>query len=253
MSAQKKPLVSCICVTHHNVEILKRSIQCFQDQTYINKEIIVAFESDREDIANYLGELKDSSIRSLLFSKEMQLTLGEKRNLAIESANGFYLCVWDDDDWYNIKRIEIQIQSLKDIRYKSSVLSNIILYDGKTQEAYLSATRWAWEQTLFCEKSIFENSARRYENVNRGEDSPLLYNLKQNDFLSTISHPDLYIYVYHGRNAFHRGHWEVNLLYWAKKLPADQSSAIQNIVEGKVSNYEGSALLKTFLQPGMTG
>jgi hypothetical protein len=116
------------------------------------------------------------------------------------------------------------------------VLSSLILYDTERHEAYLSATRWAWEQTLLCERSVFNNPSLRYATLERGEDSVLVYNLKKNDLLFTAFNPALYVYVYHGKNTWPRKHWEENLIRWATKLSNEQSRVVQQILEGKSDN-----------------
>lgn len=224
------PLVSCICLTHHSVDLLRRSINCFLEQTYPSKELIVAFVENNTSAADLVAQLNNSSIRAVIFSSEKKITLGEKRNLAISYANGYYICNWDDDDWHDQKRIETQVHHLTNTKYKASTLSKIILYDGTSSDAYLSATRWGWEQTLLCEKSLFDNAEWQYQSLDRGEDSPLIYKLKQQDLLVSIPSPELYIYVYHSNNVFHRNHWEVNLLPWAEKLPEDRAAVVRALL-----------------------
>lgn len=247
MPISHQPLVSCICVTHNHIDVLKKSISCFQNQTYANKELIVAFTDDNHSAAELVAGLKDPAIKPLVFPSDESITLGEKRNSAIAYASGFYCCVWDDDDWHHINRIIFHVKSLYETGYKSSALSNVILYDHNTDEAYLSATRQGWEQTLFCEKSVFENPELRYLKTERGEDSSLLFNLKKSGWLLTISKPSLYVYVYHGKNTFHRGHWEVNILPWATKFSPQKSLIIKQIVEGKLSNSGAAIELQKFL------
>ena len=247
MTFLDQQLVSCICITHNNVDFLKRSIACFQQQTYNPKELIVAFTPDNTAASDFLSRVNDPSVKALKFPPGIPLTLGEKRNTAIDFARGFYFCVWDDDDWYSQNRLEFQVKSLAGTALKSSALSAIILYDAPANQAYLSATRWAWEQTLLCQKSVFESPAMRYAKLERGEDSGLLFNLKKHNLLLTLERPDLYIYVYHGNNSFHRGHWEVNILPWGKKLSDDHSTLIQKILEGKVHSTEASSLLENIL------
>jgi glycosyltransferase involved in cell wall biosynthesis len=224
------PLVSCICVTHHSTEMLNRSVRCFQEQTYPNKELVIAFTSDNKDAITLLNKKPAQNIKTVLIP-DNGFTLGEKRNWAIENSTGFYFCVWDDDDWYSNTRIEVQVKSLQGNPFKSTVLSSVILFDSKTSEAYRSATRWAWEQTLLCERGVFENtSSLRYPALERGEDSVLVYNLKEHNLLLTTHHPALYIYVYHGQNTWHRQHWEENFIRWATKLTASQSTLVQKLL-----------------------
>src|SRR3989337_2854355 len=106
MTFLNQPLVSCICISHHSIAFLMRSIECFQQQTYTHKELIVAFTSDNTAASDFLSQVKDPSIKTLIFSPDIPLTLGEKRNMAIEFANGFYFCVWVDDDCYIRIRLE---------------------------------------------------------------------------------------------------------------------------------------------------
>ena len=227
------PIVSCICLTHNTIELLERSVNCFLDQTYPNKELIVAFTADNKKAAGLVSRIARPNIKAVKFSVERKMTLGEKRNLAIRYAEGNYCCNWDDDDWHDRKRIETQLEYLSGTKYKASVLSRIILYDGVSGDSYLSATRWGWEQTLLCEKALLEKEDWQYQPLDRGEDSPLIYKLKQHDLLVSIPLPELYIYVYHSNNVFHRNHWEVNLLPWAEKLPTDRAAVVRALVSGE--------------------
>ena len=38
--------ISCLCITHKRVDFLKRSIQCFIDQSYENKEMLIFYTKD---------------------------------------------------------------------------------------------------------------------------------------------------------------------------------------------------------------
>lgn len=244
MEADGQPLVSCICVTHNSIGMLERSVKCFRDQTYSNKELILGFTDDNKGAAALAEQLNDQSIRKLIFENGMKMSLGEKRNAVIRKARGEYFCVWDDDDWHHMNRIEDQVQSLANTGLRSSTLSNIILYDYLTRDAYVSATRQGWEQTLLCEKSLFEDPGWRYQNLDRGEDSALVYSLMQRKLMRAIPSPHLYIYVYHAGNVFHRGHWEVNLLPWARKLSPHSAAVVQDILQGALSNPAASAALR---------
>lgn len=222
------------------MNLLRRSIRCFQEQTYQNKELVISFTSDNKDAIALLEELKDSRIKPVLIPENTKFTLGEKRNWAIDHSSGFYFCVWDDDDWYSSNRLECQVRSLEGTPFKSAVFSSVILFDSDTNEAYRSATRWAWEQTLLCERTVFKSPSLRYPALDKGEDSVLIYNLKKDNLLLTTHHSALYIYVYHGQNTWHRQHWDDNFIRWATKLTAFQSAAVYKILH---DNEVDSALV----------
>ena len=252
MPGRDLPLVSCICLTHNNPDFLKRSIRCFQSQAYSNKELIVAFSSDNYAAEEFLNQLNDCSIRPLTFPSDGSITLGEKRNIAIEYSRGAYWCVWDDDDWYSSYRISYCIDALSATSFKSVTLSNVVLFDQTTNDAYVSATRYGWEPTLLCDRTLFQNPDLRYVKREHGEDSPLVANLKKGNFLLTISHPASYVYVYHGKNTFQREHWEVNILPWAKRLLPHQSMLVEQILTGQLSELEASARLEKVLEDPAT-
>lgn len=242
-----QPLVSCICVTYHQSEILSRAIRCFQEQTYSNRELIVGFTSSNKDAMVLLEEFNDPSIKAVLIPDHIS-TLGEKRNWTIEHSSGFYFCVWDDDDWYSNTRIARQVRSIRGTPFKSTALSSIILFDSNSNEVYRSAIRTAWEQTLLCERSIFKTPSMRYDLLDRGEDSRLVYNLKKNNLLLTTHNPALYIYVFHGKNTWHRQHWEENLIRWATKLDESRSALVRKILQADTFDSASAKALELELK-----
>jgi glycosyltransferase involved in cell wall biosynthesis len=204
------------------------------------------FDENNPNAAALIDQINDPLIKPLIFPTNHKMTLGEKRNTAIDEARGVFFCVWDDDDWHHNRRIEAQVESIIGTECKASVLSSIILADSQSG-TYLSATRWGWEQTLCCEKSLFDHHDWTYLTKDRGEDSALIYNLKNSGLLHTLSLPYLYIYVYHGGNVFTRDHWETNLLPWAKELSAEQDLVIRSILKGEIENPMASTSLQNFL------
>ena len=203
----------------------------------------MAFTSDNQATKVWVQELADPAIKSLELPADPTLTLGEKRNAAIAASHGDIWCTWDDDDWHHPARLEAQHNALQSSDMKSVSLSSVILYDSVSSHAYLSASRYAWEQTVMCERSFIENSdVFRFSPQDRGEDSALLYQLKNHHLLLTLSKPELYIYVYHSANTFHREHWEVNLLPWAKQLQPSSSYTISQILENGLNMKEASVL-----------
>jgi glycosyltransferase involved in cell wall biosynthesis len=248
MPSNNLPLVSCLCISHNSVELLSRSVSCFLHQTYPNKELVVVYTQDNIKTAAYLNTLSNPLIKKIEIP-ESTYTLGEKRNLAISECNGFYFCVWDDDDWYSNNRIEFQVQRLTDTQFKCDVLSQLLIFDSLKNEAYISAKRWAWEQTMLCEKSVSKEPALRYANIDRGEDSVFVFNLRENNLLLTISNPSLYIYVYHGDNTWHRKHWEDNIIRWGTKLSEEQSLSVKKILSAEYDNSKASEILEEIVLP----
>ena len=130
----ERPLVSCICITFKRVNFLQNAISCFLQQTYPNKELIVGYTEDDHETHAYLTGVNDLSVIPLRFQSSM--SLGEKRNLAVEFCSGVYFITWDDDDWHHQSRIEMQVQHLIGTGFKCSALSSIILFDGSICISY---------------------------------------------------------------------------------------------------------------------
>jgi len=237
------PLVSCICISSNNVTLLDRAVRCFRHQTYSNKELVIAFTDDNQTTAEYVMNLKGLRIVSLPFPAAQKLTLGEKRNLAISKSNGFYFCVWDDDDFFGRSRLAFQVRRLQGTTFKSVVLTRVLIYDSLRFEAYFSAERWAWEQTLLCEKSVTTNPDLRYAPLERAEDSEFIFNLREHNLLTSFKNSGLYVYVYHGRNTSSSVHWDENIFRYATKLSEAKSALVRQVLEGKFSGQKAAIIL----------
>jgi glycosyltransferase involved in cell wall biosynthesis len=243
MSRKNVPLVSCLCITHNDIDLLKRAVDCFFHQTYPNKELILTYTIDNKEASAFIDRLQDPRIIRNEIATISKISLGEKRNLSIEKSNGLYFCNWDDDDWYHNSRIEFQVNSLKQTGYPCSVLSNLLVYDTQTKKAFLSAERKAWEQTILCKKSLIDNDELRYGHLDQGEDSVLLHNLLERDLVQSVYNPGLYIYIYHGKNTWHREHWEQNIMRRGDELTLAQAEILGAILNGHYPNGVASQLL----------
>lgn len=88
---QNLPLISCLCVTQYKVKQLKRAINCFNSQTYINKELIIMYEDNDKETQNYIESYGETeNIYCIEVPAEPKMTLGELRNCSIASCNGEY-------------------------------------------------------------------------------------------------------------------------------------------------------------------
>lgn len=245
MTSKNQPLVSCLCVTHNKVALLKRSVECFFNQTYPNKELVLVYMADNVETKAFINQLTDSRIVCHELPNDGSMTLGEKRNLSIEKSNGFYFCVWDDDDWHNPYRIERQVEDLSNSDFGCSVLSSLLIYDTDTQTGFVSSSR-AWEQTMLCAKSLIDYDTLRYAHLDRGEDTILIEDLKARDLVSYRDDPGLYIYIYHGKNTWHRQHWQRNVMSRGEELSPELSVLLTATVNGMHTHEEAGLVWKDF-------
>ncbi len=215
-----------MCITYKRTSFLKRSIRCFEDQIYPNKELLIVYQDNDEITEAFVDEnpgyfkliLKDgkiiqekegdSSIKFIRVSND--LTLGEKRNLSIDYATGDFVCIWDDDDFHSEVRLKHQMEFLIFSGKAANVLANLTLFDERTGKFYFSPQRNnGWEGSLLCKKS----EIGKYHHLNKKEDTPVLIDLYERDLLSIMEEPELYIYHFHASNTSGMSHLDEMLNY----------------------------------------
>lgn len=234
------PLISCLCVTRDKPALLKRAIRSFHDQTYVNKELIIVFESDDLSTKQFVEQISDHDVFKVEVAASPKQTLGQLRNLSVLKGHGDYFCQWDDDDWYHNSRLEFQMNALKESQLPACVMIQWLVFDATRNHAYVSNMR-PWEGSLLCRKSLLAG-ALEYDETARGEETNLVYKLLLKNLVVTMVMPQLYVYVYHGKNVWGYEHWE-NIFAASKALPPESGVVIRDILENRHSGEEASRLL----------
>lgn len=204
---QKQPFISCLCVTHNKPLMLQRVINCFRNQSYRYKQLVIVYEESDELTVGFLhGQIWEESIKLVKVSdKPVKLPLGKLRNLSLEEADGDYVCQWDDDDWYDPDRLSIQMEAILKADRPASILFQWVVFDAVASKAYLSGRR-LWEGSILCRKDILLN--RPYPEISKGEDTEVIESLVRKNLLTVIHDmPELYIYIYHGANTWEQDHF----------------------------------------------
>lgn len=223
--------VSCICVTRNRARLLKKSIQCFINQSYSNKELVIVYYSDDNDTK----ELAMNNSKENVFFHEYDvsegLTLGALRNKCVELTTGDYICVWDDDDWYSPNRIIKQYCHLMTGDHSACFLKQLVIYDYETDEMSLTVHRVeGWEGSMMCEKDPVLKYG--YGDKNKHEDTDLLLQLSENDLINSISDPMMYVYFFHSQNTSSREHLEA-----IKEHSEDLEPAQESLLRGYIKSY----------------
>jgi O-antigen biosynthesis protein len=107
-AAAWRPAVSCLMPTYNRRAFVARAIRYFRQQDYPNRELVVL--DDGEDRVEDLVPRDDPAIRYLRLDE--RATIGRKRQIACEAADGDVLVQWDDDDWYGPTRLSRQVAPL---------------------------------------------------------------------------------------------------------------------------------------------
>jgi glycosyltransferase involved in cell wall biosynthesis len=157
-----------------------------------------------------------------------KLTLGMKRNLAIRAAKGDFISVWDDDDWYSEWRLFNQMSFLQYTGKLACSLACTVFYDHNNGKIYLNLLRvTGHENTLLFKKTNFSF----YDNLNTGEDTPLLLSFYNMNQLAVMDDPFLYVYNFHRKNSCSEKHFNIIIststplpdetLAWANRVLAE--------------------------------
>ena len=226
--ADTAPLVSCLCVTRERVEALKQTIECYHQQSYAQRELIILCENDDPQTIEFLRSFDDPDIHVHIVPRAPRLTLGELRNRAMSAANGDYICQWDDDDWYHPRRLELQLKAAQSQNKAASILPRWLIYSREEHKAYCSNVR-LWEGSLLCQKSILQ-SGPGYPALSKGEDTAVISWLYIQDELAIEDHPDLYVYIHSGNNTWEDQHFQ-KILDSSIPLEQKDSDHLRNLLK----------------------
>lgn len=223
------PLISCLCVTWKKPRMLNRVINCFLDQTYENKQLVIIYEDFDELTSNFMAKIPENyQIKPVKISSYPKKTLGELRNISIQAADGEFVCQWDDDDWFDPDRLDQQMKAIKQTGKLASILTRWIVFNALTHKSYLSNSR-LWEGSVLCRKDIIQKYP--YPKLPKGEDSQVIHNLFINDHIAFIQNaPELYVYIYHGNNTWEEQHFR-QIFQMSSELSEEYNKQVQKLLK----------------------
>lgn len=219
------PAVSCLCVTRHRPELLRRAIYCFDRQTLASREMIIVVEDDDSQTLQVLREFESrKDIVPVIVSRQPKKPLGDLRSISVARARGEYVVQWDDDDFFHPDRLAAQLAEIRRTGRSACVLNRWIIHkDGR---AVISTARH-WEGSLMCRKADMP----AYPSLHRGEDTPVIEQLEAANNLVALDRPDLYVYAFHGGNTWHSLHWEGAFRAGAEPATEAQFPILQDLQE----------------------
>lgn len=227
MKPSPAPLISCLCVTWKKPKMLRRAIDCFLKQTYPNRQLVLIYEDFDLPTADLINGLTpDCRIKPVKISSNPKKTLGELRNISIESADGEYVCQWDDDDWFAPERLTEQMRCICNTGRAASILTHWLIFDATTGKSYVSNAR-LWEGSILSRKDVLS----AYPRESKGEDTVVIDQLYQSAQLALISDmPELYIYTFHGGNTWGTSHFD-EIFNASCELSPEYGQQIREILE----------------------
>ena len=114
----KNGLVSVIIPTYKRPKMIRRAIDSVLNQTYPNIELLIVDDNVAGDeysrsLRELLMEYTDR--RLILVEQEQHINGAAARNAGIRKARGEYIAFLDDDDYWELNKIERQLAVLRDL------------------------------------------------------------------------------------------------------------------------------------------
>lgn len=234
-----QPLVSCLMVTRGKLFPGRFAVDCFQRQSYANRELVLVCDGPGTEIERYCGSLNDPRIR-IVYPESPQNTLGALRNLSMRAAKGDWICQWDDDDLYHPQRLGLGMAVSQSMQVDALFLNRWLLWSPTEYKIGISGAR-EWEGSMLARK----NSVPAYPALARGEDTEVMHAMFRAGRIALIDAPWLYTYIQTGANTWTTGHFDAIWNAASVTEPPDRYSAALTICEtfGPYSAYAQAALL----------
>ena len=198
------PLVSCIMPTYNRRLFVPQAIRYFLRQDYPHRELVIV-----DDGSDVVADLIPSQAQIRYIRLDQKVSIGRKRNLAVEQSKGTIILHWDDDDWYAANRISYQIEPLLARQAEVCGLETGCMYD------ILEDTFWSCEAHLHARmfyadihggsimytRELWERYAK-YPDVSLAEDAQFLQAVSSKARIAKLPNREVFIYLRHNANAW---------------------------------------------------
>jgi glycosyltransferase involved in cell wall biosynthesis len=134
MKAEYNKIISIIIPTHNRGYIIKQCIDSIFCQTYKNFELIVVDDHSEDNTIELLKSIVDNRLKILILEKGKGAQVA--RNEGIKNASGDWICFNDSDDFWQINKLEINVNYLKRFKYDDKIVfyNDCYIYKESTNE-----------------------------------------------------------------------------------------------------------------------
>jgi glycosyltransferase involved in cell wall biosynthesis len=207
------PLVSCIMPTYDRRAFVARAIDYFRRQDWPHRELIVVDDGNQA-----IADLTETDPRIRYHRIEGRRTVGYKRNVACELAQGDFISHWDDDDWYPPSRIRRQVAALEESGADLCGSTQLYYWDPRADLAW--CYRYRGSGCLMVGTTLCYRTAAwartRFADLPVSEDNRFLRELDGR--LHDLADPSLCVGLVHGTNT---GAKRTGGLSWTPVATAD--------------------------------
>ena len=228
MSPKAKDKVSCLVVTANRKKLLRRSLLSLKNQTHKNYELVVV-DNGEETVEELMEMFPKDRVNYTYIEPSPDNILGDLRNISLEKATGDFMICWDDDDWFHPKRIETQLNTLKNGYDACCLEGNIFHIDTRNlvNHPYIGRLPDGSPSSILHKR----NDEIRYPSMRRGEDTVYLNRwMEQGRYkMLDLSYAYLFVRVFHGSNVSGQKHF-------LRRLKNSPKSWIQYMWHAKIKD-----------------
>lgn len=109
----KNPLISIIVPIYNSEKYLSRCIECIQNQTYKNLEILLIDDESSDNSPEICDEYAQRDVRIKVYHKKNSGT-GPTRQFGFEHSHGEYIAFVDNDDIVKPEMYETMLKAIQD-------------------------------------------------------------------------------------------------------------------------------------------
>lgn len=182
--------------TRGRSELARQALECFWNQTYSHRELIVLDDAERP---SFPGGIAMDGVKYLRL--EETLNIPQKRNKCCELAQGQAIAHFDSDDWSAPERLQTQMDVLQRSGLSVTGFHSILFYDmtNKRAHSYSYKPDFALGTSLVYTKQWWEAN-RWKENKSIASDNSYVGWAGQRNQLVTSDSDGLMVARIHGEN-----------------------------------------------------
>ncbi len=151
MSDLNRPLVTIALPTFNRYEGLKRSLDCFINQSYKNIEIVISDNHSDFDPTSLVEPYIKADPRIKFYRQDSNIGMKANGDFLFSKANGKYFLLGSDDDWWDSEFIETMVELLENNPGASCAISDF-------QETLPSGSRALYRSKYRFLKSFLGNN-----------------------------------------------------------------------------------------------
>ena len=132
----KNPTVSVVIATHNYARFLPEALQSVLSQTYTDWECIIVDDASTDNTEEIAREWMAKDIRFRYIKNERNLGEAGTRNVGNATARGEYIAVLDADDWWELDKLELQMQAFADNSNALICYAGAIVHENDTKRIW---------------------------------------------------------------------------------------------------------------------